>query len=175
MRPNRTQRHAQLSDKVSSTRVTAAALLIALSSGGFLAGCAHDSSGTHEAGGTAQVTTQVWELGELRLEVLNGKPVNERVVRVGARQPTLQVGADGRIFGLAGVNRYTGQVDTAALGRGVWSSGPIASTRMAGPPGANELEQEFLAALASASVVRVAGRRVSLLSEEHGLAVFVQP
>lgn len=175
MRPNRVHRRAQLSDKVTSTRVTAAALLIALSSGGFLAGCTTHSSRSHEAEGTAQVTTQLWELGELRLEVLNGNPVSERVVRVGARQPTLQVDADGRIFGLASVNRYSGQVDPAGLGRGVWSSGPIASTRMAGPPEANELEQEFLAALASASVVRVAGRRVSLLSDGHVHAVFVQP
>lgn len=58
---------------------------------------------------------------------------------------TLVVDGD-RVAGHSGVNRYTAGVE---LDGSSLTFGPIASTRMAGPPERMETEQRFLAALAT--------------------------
>ncbi len=141
----------------------------------IVAGCAAPSPRPPEPGGAVPGAPALWDMGELPLAELNGAPVADRVARVGARTPTLRVEADGRFSGQSGVNRYAGRADAEALGRGAWSPGPIASTRMAGPPGANDLEVEFLAALERAGTVRIDGRRVTLRAGSADVAVFLRP
>jgi heat shock protein HslJ len=66
---------------------------------------------------------------------------------------------DGRAHGSGGVNRFAGEYtidgDRLALG-------PLAATRMAGPPEANRAELAFFAALERAARVTVAGGRLVL-------------
>jgi len=66
------------------------------------------------------------------------------------RAPRLEVGAEGQVSGFAGVNRFNGQFDLATLEQGRLASGPMISTKMAGPPAAMELEAAFLQALSTA-------------------------
>jgi heat shock protein HslJ len=60
--------------------------------------------------------------------------------------------ADGRIFGTSGCNRYTGGY---TFDDGSFTLGVLATTRMACPPPADEIERSFLAALE-----RVTGARL---------------
>lgn len=58
--------------------------------------------------------------------------------------PALRFGTDGRVSGSTGINRLAG--DYALVG-GVLIVGPLALTRMAGPPDRMELESAVVAAL----------------------------
>ena len=60
---------------------------------------------------------------------------------------------DGRVHGSGGVNRFAGEY---ALDGDRLSLGPLAATRMAGPPEANQAELEFFAALERAVLLTVA-------------------
>ncbi len=71
----------------------------------------------------------------------------------GVPAPNLTVAADGMVNGRSGVNRFTGKLsdDADAL------FGPMATTRMAGPPAAMQLEDAFLKAMTAASSYKVTG------------------
>ena len=93
-------------------------------------GCAADSKHPSDA---AQGRWELTRLGET--------PMHE-----GMQAPTLVV--EGRsVSGFAGVNRFTGSL--AAEGPFLFE--PLATTRMAGPPPAMELETLYLAALQQAT------------------------
>ena len=64
--------------------------------------------------------------------------------------PTIRFGDDGRVSGSTGVNRFTG---TYELDGEQLTVGPLATTRMAGPPAAMDQEQRFLAVLGQPSLV----------------------
>jgi len=66
-----------------------------------------------------------------------------RLIEGGAKRPTLDISRDGRVSGLNGLNRYTTGLDLDGLLEGRFDLGPIAGTRMAGPPAAMELEQAY--------------------------------
>ena len=89
-------------------------------------------------------------------------------VPVGARLPTLTVDASGAFHGNAGVNRYRGSIDVAALADGRWQPSPIAGTKMAGPDAAMALESTFLQALQGADAAWLEG---DLLHLKRGGAV----
>ena len=74
--------------------------------------------------------------------LIQGSPVP-----AGCKIPTISFGPDGRFSGMAGINRYRGELDMAALGDHRFHSGPIATTRMAGPQEAMRFENQFLSAL----------------------------
>lgn len=76
------------------------------------------------------------------------------------RGATLTIGGDS-VFGTMGVNRFTGRVES---GRVV---GPLATTRMAGPPGLMEQEELLLNHLTEADVVEVDGD--GMLASRAGL------
>ncbi len=82
-------------------------------------------------------------VGTWSLAALGGEPVNE------AGDPDLQltISPDGDVSGFSGVNRFTSRLDLDSLYAGRMEFAPIASTRMAGPPEAMELESRFLRAL----------------------------
>jgi heat shock protein HslJ len=66
--------------------------------------------------------------------------------------PSLTYDPDsGRIAGSGGVNRWSAALDTDALARGDFVSGPAVSTMMAGPEPAMRIEQAFLGALSQAA------------------------
>jgi heat shock protein HslJ len=75
-------------------------------------------------------------VGGWTLAAIDGEPVAE----VG-KVPTLEIAADGSAGGAGGVNRFRTTVEAA---EGRLSSGPVAATKMAGPPAAMELEQAYL-------------------------------
>lgn len=83
---------------------------------------------------------------------------------------TIVFGADGRVNGSSGCNRYTGTYE--AQGRGV-RFGPLASTKKAcvEPKGVMEQESAFFAALRTATRVRVEGERLELRRGDRALAV----
>lgn len=63
------------------------------------------------------------------------------------RRPTMQFSGTNRVSGLAGVNRYSGEV-TITGSEGI-TFGPVAATKMAGPSDAMALETNFLGLLAT--------------------------
>lgn len=81
-----------------------------------------------------------------------------QLIAIGAAPPqggkpiTLELGADGRASGFAGVNQFSGLYEAQASGpgRGPIRFGELASTRMAGPPELMEQENAFLEALRQA-------------------------
>ena len=85
-------------------------------------------------------------VGEWVLEAMEGEALPDPLPR-GASRPTLELGQDGRLSGVAGLNRFTGRLDPASWLKGGFEPGPLATTRMAGPPEAMDLEQRFLGLL----------------------------
>ena len=108
---------------------------------------------------------------EWRLVELGGQPI---LVRDGARAPFLRFDAESSMLhGHGGVNSLFGPyaLDGAAL-----RVENLASTRMAGPPEAMELERAFAAAIQSARSVRVRGQELHLLDDSgQPLARLVAP
>jgi heat shock protein HslJ len=86
---------------------------------------------------------------------------------------TIEFGADGRISGSAGCNRFNGQYTTQ--GPNV-SIGPLAATRRAcaAPPGIMEQEAAFLKALQGNLRARLEGDRLELRTAEDALAVMAE-
>ena len=83
---------------------------------------------------------------------------------------TMAFGADGRVSGSAGCNRYTGTYKQD--GEKV-VFGPAAATRRmcALPPGIMEQEQQFLKALETVATARFEGDRLDLRTADDALAV----
>lgn len=128
--------------------------LLGLGSALAAAGCAAPSP-TAAAGDPAGTWTLV-ELG------------GEAVAAPG-RAPSLTIDADGGLSGFAGVNRFHGELDAERLRAGAFAAGPLAATRMAGPPEAMELETRFLRALGEADGMRVEGEALVLTRDGHTL------
>lgn len=131
------------------------------------AGCASDgkgraTSGTAAgqgpgagpgAGGTGMTQQQAIAAlaGDWKLASLNGNPVvSATAPGPGARVPGFSITPEGGFSGLAGVNRMSSRLDLAKLASGEFSLGPIATTKMAGPPELMKLEDAFTAALGNA-------------------------
>ena len=91
----------------------------------------------------------------------------------GAR-PTLAVDSDGRVSGFSGVNRYTSALSPDDLDQGLFSLGPVATTRMAGPPEAMNLESRFLETLDKVSAYSVQGDVLVLEDAREGLLYFLK-
>jgi heat shock protein HslJ len=84
-----------------------------------------------------------------------------------APQPrvSLRIAQDGRVTGMASVNRYFGGAVFEAGGRVSWT-GTMASTQMAGPEPLMAQEQRYLAALARTSRWQAEGNGLVLSSED---------
>jgi putative lipoprotein len=103
-------------------------------------------------------------LGSWTLVALDGQPVPE----VG-KTPTLEIFEDGSAAGVSGVNRFRSQLD-ASDGR--LSFGPVASTKMAGPPAAMELEGTFVARLGTVGAYAVEGTTLRLWTGDNEALTF---
>jgi len=88
---------------------------------------------------------------------------------------TVTFGLDGttaRISGHGGANRFHGPDD---VGTGILRIGPLASTRMAGPPETMAQEGQLLRALETADGWRLVPHGIDLLRAEGGIAVSLVP
>ena len=104
--------------------------------------------GTEPADVPAELT------GSWTLVAVDGRPVPE----VG-ETPMLQIFRDGTAAGISGVNQFQTQLDA---GDGRLSFGPVATTKMAGPPEAMALEDSFLTHLEAVSSYAVEGTTLRL-------------
>jgi len=112
-------------------------------------------------------------LGDWRVAMVH---VPERQV-VSSVDGTLTVtfGLDGptaRISGHGGVNRFHGPVD---VGTGILRIGPLASTRMAGPPETMAQEAHLLRALEATVGWRLGRGGIDLVRADGGIAVSLVP
>ena len=82
--------------------------------------------------------------------------------------PTIAFGEDGSVSGGAGVNRFMG---TWSLDEGVLVFGPLATTRMAGPPERMDLERRFLAVLEARCTVLMTEDLLALTSDGGSLGL----
>jgi heat shock protein HslJ len=105
-------------------------------------------------------------LGEWTLVALDGEPVPE----VG-KNPTLEILEDGSAAGVSGVNRFRTQLE---LADGRLDFGPLAGTKMAGPPEAMALESDFLARLDAASTYQVEGDTLRLWAGDNEALTFAR-
>jgi heat shock protein HslJ len=96
--------------------------------------------------------------GSWLAEDINGGGVIERL------QTTLSLGAEGKVTGMGGCNRYMGQ---ATLKGDTISFGPMAGTRMACSPAIMDQENKFHAALETVRSWSIARGKL-LLSDESG-------
>lgn len=126
----------------------------------LLCACATDAPPPADA--PAGADTHASPEGEWQLVRLGDMPMHE-----GIQPPTLAV-AGRQVTGFAGVNRYTG----ARADEGEVLFGPLATTRMAGPPAAMELETRYLAALQQATGWRLEDGALVLLSGEATVLTF---
>jgi len=109
--------------------------------------------------GTAELAGE-WTLTEIvGAEIPDGVPA-----------PNLSVAADGMVSGRSGVNRFTGKLGDKpdAL------FGPMATTRMAGPPAAMQLEDAFLKAMTAASSYTVTGDELVISGANGPLLKFAR-
>jgi len=127
------------------------ALALAGTLTGILAGC---GAATGDGAATPQ--------GRWVAEAIGG-----RAVEAPART-TLEIGADGRAFGIGGCNRFSGpaRVSGASI-----ALGPMAATRMACPPPLMDQEQAFFDALGAVARWRMADGRLLLLDRDGKEAV----
>jgi heat shock protein HslJ len=84
-------------------------------------------------------------------------------------QPRATLSFDnGTAAGHSFVNRYFGTASVTEFGRLSWV-GELGSTRMAGPPGLMEVEDQYLEALSRVTRWRVEGDTLTLDSADHGV------
>jgi heat shock protein HslJ len=88
------------------------------------------------------------------------------------RMPTLAIGPEGEITGLAGCNRYRGR---AIIGRGTISVGPLALTRMLCPAPFMALESAYVAALSGVTSWQRDGEMLELSGRDGVVRLVYRP
>ncbi len=117
------------------------------------------------AGGRSSKDPMASLAGEWTLDWMQGTgPV---APSTGRPAPSITIATDGKVTGFTGVNRMSSSLDTARAAKGEFALGPTASTRMAGPPEAMQLETDFLDALERATRYRIDGNHL-VLSDASG-------
>jgi len=92
----------------------------------------------------------------------------KKLVLPASRRPTIQFGDNGAVSGMAGVNRYT--TAAAVSGKdGIAWTGPVAATKMAGPPEAMALENDFLQALEAVRKIELRDGKLKLASADGAI------
>jgi heat shock protein HslJ len=115
-----------------------------------LVGCGTPNS--HAAEPPKPLVGTQWTLAEM-----DGKAV---AVAEGLRTPTLQLDAAAkRASGVSGINRFFGSYETSGT---TLKFGPLAGTKMGGPPAAMAVERDFLKAMASVTSFTIASNRLEL-------------
>lgn len=132
--------------------------------------------GGGQGGSGASMTDAIQRLaGEWVLKAMNGSEVAS-MLPSGAQPPSLNFGTDGKVSGFSGVNRLAGGFDLGKLAEGKLSFGNLASTKMAGPPEAMQVESKFTGLLAKVDGFRFVdgGRQLSLTEGGKGVLELVK-
>jgi heat shock protein HslJ len=144
---------------------------LALAATLLVAGCATDPNKYPEGtrvtpARVTEIAGQEWQLDAM---LVDGKdvPLLENA------KPTLTIGKDLRVSGLATVNRYMGQMKLSDAGEVSW--GPLAGTLMAGPPEAMAQERTFLDALAKTTRIHVGRPGLLLETPDHKIMLEFVP
>jgi len=96
-----------------------------------------------------------WALVALEAQPVDAEP-----------QITLELGADGRVAGFAGVNRYSGEYRmNAGKAGGALAFSPLVSSKMAGPPEQQKLEDQYMSLLQATTGYRAEGGLMELLAD----------
>lgn len=103
-------------------------------------------------------------VGSWTLVEIDGAPITA----VG-KTPTLEIVDDGSVSGVGGVNRFHTQLK---LVDGRMSFGPVAATKMAGPPEAMDLESTYFTRLGSASSYETDGETLRLWAGDNETLTF---
>ena len=98
-----------------------------------------------------------------------GKTAISDTALVGGTKITLSIGAEGRVSGSAGVNRYFGKGNSGPDGRIAF--GPMASTRRGGPPEAMAQERSYLKQLSEVSTWAISADRLVLTGKDGSFAL----
>lgn len=103
-------------------------------------------------------------IGSWTLAEIDGAPVT----KVG-KTPTLEIFDDGSVSGVGGVNRFQTQLK---LVDGRMTFGPVAATKMAGPPEAMDLESTYFIRLGAVSSYEADGETLRLWAgDDEGLTL----
>lgn len=157
---------------VAAMALTLLTLVMACESGGSTAGASAGGSGGN-SGGSSGVASIKNLVGEWTLSKLEGADIAS-LLPASMRRPSLAFGSDGKVSGSTGINRLTSMIDTQALMRGEFKLAPTATTKMAGPAEAMDVESKFLSALTRAKSAKVSGNTLSLSDGARELLSFVK-
>lgn len=152
-----------------SVRFIAAAIVCA----GICGGCSTMTNLDDLAGASSLADLPQQVLGEWKLDSLQGFDLS-KLAASNLRVPTINFGQDGTVSGFSGVNRFSGKTDLAQLAQGKFALPNAMSTKMAGPPMANQLENTFLSALTSADGARMHDNGLLLTKGGETLMRFVK-
>lgn len=138
---------------------------------GGMSGCASES-----ASGYASEAKAIQSLiGNWSLDSIGDKSFAMLVPQdVAIKKPTLDISADGKVSGFAGVNRLMSSVNLDALSKGDFALAPAATTMMAGPEYAMKLERQYLDALAKVRNFKVDGSKLTLTDGATQIMQFVR-
>jgi heat shock protein HslJ len=78
---------------------------------------------------------------------------------------TIRFDAEGKVGGLAGINRYTGAYSVSAEGKLGWIKPGFAVTQRAGPPEVLDKERAYMEALGKVDAVILTGHTLLLQSD----------
>lgn len=136
-----------------------------------MGGCAADSAPAYASEAKAIQSL----IGTWTLDSIGDKSFASLVPQdVAAKKPTLDISADGKVSGFAGVNRLMSSINLDALSKGDFSLSPAATTMMAGPEYAMKLEREYLDALAKVRDFKVDGSKLTLTDGANQIMQFVR-
>lgn len=128
--------------------------------------------GGNSGGGGGQMLTNV--LGDWSLSSMYGKDVTS-LSGINGRAPSIAFAQDGGVSGFAGVNRFMTKLEPADMLGGKLNLDKTATTMMAGPPEAMQLERDYLQMLRSARSFNIdqAGK-LNLSNGSETIASFVR-
>jgi heat shock protein HslJ len=121
-------------------------LLAAMAAGGCASGGkgeqAREVTSFHAASEGVSALAGEWTVFEL-----DQRPIVEQLHDSAARRPSLTIKPDGSVGGFSGVNQFGSELLGQELTRSRFALGPIAMTRMAGPPELMSIEAKLTLAL----------------------------
>jgi predicted amidohydrolase YtcJ len=115
---------------------------------------------------TDQDAADVSLQGTWQVESLGGEPI-----AAGVQLPSLSMTPDGKVSGFTSVNRFQGHLAS----EGDKLSGPLITTRRAGPPAAMKVESTLLAALGRATYVKRHSEGIALFDESGARLMVLKP
>lgn len=114
-----------------------------------------------------KITGIEWQLTKMTLD-------NQSIDLVENSKTTLTCDDDGRVSGIATLNRYSGNLKLQPDGEIVWSKALI-MTRMAGPPALMQQEAKFTQALMKATRMYLNASKLDLRSPDRATVLEFEP